>query len=135
MSDHSPEAWASEIDQILVRGNRVIWEVAFLDKPSKSLVLTDLVENIGDETEGTNWGLEFWWKVVIHMWDNPEPAPEYQMGWNDKAAAKRSLERILAWDLDRVVIAHGENLDSDLKKILRQAWAKLLAFEASVPAS
>ena len=129
LSDHSPQQWASEIDQILVRGNRFIWEVAFLDRPSKTLVLTDLVENIGDETEGTNWVLKFWWKVVLDMWAKPKPAPEYQMGWSHKATAKRSLERILTWDFERVVIAHGENLDADAREVLRRAWAKPLSFK------
>ena len=123
----SPDAWADELDQALVRGNRFIWEVAFLDKPTKTLILTDLVENIGEHTEGTNWVLELWWKVVMDMWDNPKPAPEYQMGWSDKAAAKKSLEKILAWDFDRVVLAHGENLENDAKEILREAWRKPLA--------
>lgn len=128
LSDHSPETWASEIDQVLVRGNRFIWEVAFLDKPSKTLVLTDLVENIGEQTQGTNWVLKLWWKVIMNMWDKPKPAPEYQMGWSHKASAKRSLERILEWDFERVVIAHGENLDSNVKEVLQRAWAKPLAF-------
>ncbi len=128
LSDHSPETWASEIDQILVRGNRFIWEVAFLDKPSKTLVLTDLVENIGEQTQGTNWVIKLWWKAVMDMWDKPKPAPEYQMGWSHKASARRSLERILEWDFERVVIAHGENLDSGVKEVLRQAWARPLAF-------
>lgn len=129
LSDHAPEAWQSEVDQALVRGNRLIWEVAFFDKPSKTLILTDLVENIGNETEGTNWVIRFWWKVVMNMWDKAKPAPEYQMGWKDKAAAKRSLRRILAWDFQRVIIAHGENLENDAKQTVREAWAKPLAFE------
>jgi hypothetical protein len=70
-----------------------------------------------------------WWKAVMHMLNRPRPAPEYQMGWKDKAAAKRSLERILAWDFERVIIAHGENLESDAKQAMRAAWAKPLAFE------
>jgi len=129
LSDHPPTAWASEVAQVLVRGNRFIWEVAFFDEPSKTLVLTDLVENIGDQTEGTNWVLELWWKAIMGMWDKPKPAPEYQMGWKDKAAARRSLERILEWGFERVVIAHGENLESEPKQALRRAWAKPLAFE------
>lgn len=129
LSDHAPEAWRGELDQVLVRGNRFIWEVAFFDKPSKTLILTDLIENIGDTTEGTNLWLELWWKVVMDMWDKPKPAPEYQMGWKDKAAAKRSLERIFAWDFERVVIAHGENIESDAKQAVRAAWAKPLAFD------
>lgn len=126
LSDHSPDPWKDEIDQVLVRGNRFIWEIAFFDRSSKTLILTDLVENIGEQTEGTNWVLRFWWKAVMHMWDVPKPAPEYQMGWKDKAAAKRSLERILAWDFERVIIAHGENVETDAKAVVRDAWAKAL---------
>jgi hypothetical protein len=128
LSDHAPSQWASELDQVLVRGNRFVWEVCFLDRPSRTLVLTDLLENIGAQTQYTNWVLRLWWKVVLDMWDKPKPAPEYQMGWSHKAAARRSLERILAWDFDRVVIAHGENLETNAKEALRRAWAKPLSF-------
>lgn len=129
LSDHAPELWSGELEQVLVRGNRFIWEVAFFHVASKTLILTDLVENIGDETEGTNWVLKFWWKVVMQMWNKPKPAPEYQMGWKDKEAAKRSLKRILQWDFERVIIAHGENLEVEAKQAVRQAWATPLSFE------
>lgn len=130
LSDHSPDAWASEMDQVLVRGNRLIWEVAFLDRESKTLILTDLVENIGPRTDGVNWVLKLWWKVVMDMWDKPKPAPEYQMGWKDRAAARRGLERILAWDIERVVVAHGENIEENVQAVLRTAWSKPLAWDA-----
>jgi len=129
LSDHAPEPWRDQIDQVLVRGTRFIWEVAFFHRASKTLVLTDLVENIGDETEGTNWTLKFWWKAIMHMWNTPKPAPEYQMGYKDKAAAKRSLERILEWDFERVILAHGENLEVDAKQAVREAWAVPLGFD------
>lgn len=129
LSDHAPDAWAEEIDQVLVRGNRFIWEVAFLHKSSKTLILTDLLENIGEESGAVDWKLKLWWKVVFRMWDNPKPAPEYQMGWKDKRAAKRSLERILEWKFDRIVLSHGENIDFDAKAVLRKAWARPLTFD------
>jgi Domain of unknown function (DUF4336) len=131
LSDRAPEVWRGELDQALVRGNRFIWEVAFFDRPSKTLVLTDLIENIGEHTEGTDWVLKFWWKVVMRMWGRPRPAPEYQMGWQDKAAAKRSLQRILKWDFERIVIAHGDNIDANAKATAREAWAKPLSFKDS----
>jgi len=132
LGDRSPPDWEDEIDQVLVRGNRIIWEVAFLHRESRTLILTDLVENIGDSTPGTNWVLQLWWKAVMHMWNVPKPAPEYQLGWKDKAAAKRCLERILEWEIDRVVIAHGENLEQDPKRVLREAWRAPLSFAAPV---
>ena len=129
LSDNAPDAWADEIDQVLVRGNRLIWEVVFLDRPSKTLIVTDLLENIGEKSGAVGWQFKLWWKVVFHMWDNPKPAPEYQMGWKDKRAAKRSLERILDWDFDLIVLSHGENIESDAKAVLRKAWARPLSFE------
>jgi len=129
LSDHAPDVWAEEIDQVLVRGNRFIWEVAFFDRLSKTLILTDLLENIGEKSGAVSWQFKLWWKIVFHMWDNPKPAPEYQMGWKDKRAAKRSLERILGWDFDRIILSHGENIEADAKAILRKAWARPLSFE------
>ncbi len=134
LGDDPPEPWREELEQVLVRGNRFIWEVAFFDRPSKTLILTDLVENIGPHTQGTNWMLRFWWKAVMHMWETPKPAPEYQMGWKDKAAAKRSLERILTWDFQRVILAHGETLDENAQEQVRKAWAKPLSFDREAKA-
>jgi hypothetical protein len=129
LSDHAPNAWADEIDQVLVRGNRLMWEVVFVDRPSKTLIVTDLVENIGEKSGAVGWQFKLWWKVVFRMWDNPKPAPEYQMGWKNKRAAKRSLERILEWDFDRIVLSHGDNIEADAKAVLRKAWARPLSFE------
>ena len=95
----------------------------------KTLILVDLIENIGDETPHTNWALKFWWKAVFHMWNKPKTAPEYQIGWKDKAAAKKSLERILEWDFERIVIAHGDLIEADAKAVARRAWQKPLGSE------
>ena len=127
LGDRSPEIWQGEIDQALVRGARWIWEVAFFHRPSRVLILTDLVENVGDATPGARGlMLKFWWKVVFRMWNRARPAPEYQLGWYDKSAARQSLERILAWDIDRVVIAHGDCIEERAKERLREAWARPL---------
>jgi hypothetical protein len=127
LGDRAPEAWTDVIEQVLVRGNRLIWEVAFFHKPSGTLVLTDLVENVGSRTEGVGLGLKFWFKFVFRMWNKAKPAPEYQMGWNDKRAAAQSLERILEWDFERVVLSHGDLIESDARAIVRDAWRKPLS--------
>ena len=111
-----------DIEQVLVRGTRFIWEVAFFHKPSSTLVLTDLVENVGGHTEGVGWGLKLWFKFVFRMWNKAKPAPEYQMGWKDQPAAARSLERILRWGFERVVLAHGDLIETNARAIVRDAW-------------
>jgi len=127
LADQPPEDWADTLDQVLVRGNKYIWEVAFLHKPSRTLLLVDLIENFTDQTPNVNWQLKLWWKVVFHMWDHPKPAPEYQLGWKDKAAASISLKRILDWDFERVILSHGDLIDKDAKAIVQDAWKAPMA--------
>ena len=122
LSDRASEDWNGEIEQVLVRGTRFMSEVAFFHRSSKTLLLVDLIENIGDATPGTDWKLKLWWKGVFHMWNTPKPAPEYQLGWKDKKAAAKSLNRILDWDFQRIVISHGENIHENAKDVARQAW-------------
>jgi glyoxylase-like metal-dependent hydrolase (beta-lactamase superfamily II) len=45
----------------------------------------------------------------------------------DRAAARLSLERILAWDFDRVILAHGDVVERGGRAALREGYAWLLA--------
>jgi hypothetical protein len=95
LGDRPPDAWVGRIDQVLVRGSRWVWEVAFFHRATRTLILVDLIAYFTDSTPHANWRLKLWWKLVFHMWNVPKPAPEYQLGWSDKKAAGDSLSRIL----------------------------------------
>lgn len=127
LADQPDPRWANDFDQVLVRGNKYIWEVAFFHKATKTLLLVDLIENFTDATEDVSRSLKLWWKIVFHMWDNPKPAPEYQLGWKDKKAAAKSLQRILNWDFEKIIMAHGELIEENAKSIVRQAWLRPLS--------
>lgn len=126
LGDAADPGWATDLDQVLLRGSRLIREVAFFHRSSRTLILVDLVENYGDQSGPVDWLLRFWWKFVFRMWNRPKPAPEYQLGWNDKAAARESLEKILAWDFDKIVISHGELIEKDARQVARTAWRQVL---------
>jgi hypothetical protein len=114
--------WAKDLDQVLVRGTRYIWETVFFHRASKTLIVTDLIEYIGDETPGAQGMLKFWWKAVFHMWNKPRPAPEYQMGWKNKKLVKQCLEQVLQWDFERIILAHGDNIESNARAMAQEAW-------------
>lgn len=116
------ESWENTLDQIEITGNRIMNEVAFYHIASQTLILVDAIENIGDKTPHTGPGLKFWWKWVFHMWNKPKPAPEYQLGWKDKAAARRCLEQILEWDFNKIILAHGDLIENNAREIAKQAW-------------
>jgi len=126
LGDRPDGRLAEDFDQVLVRGNRYIWEVAFFHKDTRTLILVDLIENFTNKTKDVNWSLKLWWKLVFHMWENPKPAPEYQFGWKSKNAARESLKKILQWDFDKIIISHGDLIEEKAKEIALQAWHKPL---------
>lgn len=127
LGDRPDERWRADFEQVLVRGNRFIWEVAFYHKVIRTLILTDLIENFTDDTPDVSWKLKLWWKLIFGMWNNPKPAPEYQLGWKDKKAAAKSLQRILNWDFERIILAHGDLIEEDARAVATKAWRRPLA--------
>ncbi len=91
------------------------------------MILVDLLENIGDDyRHHANWVLRFWWKFVFKMWNKPKPAPEYQMGWGNKQIVQTALHKILGWQAERAIIAHGETIEEGVNEVLSEAWKKVL---------
>lgn len=119
--------WGGDLEVAVIQGTRHIWEVPFFHRPSGTLLLVDLLENIGDDFEHpTSRLLRFWWKGIFRMWNNPKAAPEYQMGWGDREAVSRGLNRVLDWNADRVVLAHGNLIEGNVNEILKRAWRSVL---------
>jgi hypothetical protein len=116
-----PAPWASQLEQVVI-GNRVMHEVDFLHRASRTLIATDLVENFSDATPGTNGMLRAWMRL-FGMWGRAGPAPELRWFTRDRRRARRAIDRLLAWDFDRAVVAHGEVLERDPKRTIRDAWA------------
>jgi len=125
LGDVAPTEWAGELDQVLVSG-RIMREVAMFHRSSRTLILVDLIENFTDCTPHMGPALKFWFKYVMRMWNNPGPAPEYRLAWGDRQAVGRSLQRILAWDFDRIVLSHGDVIDSAARQVATAAWAGIL---------
>lgn len=129
LGDEPPPDWAGEIDQVLVAGSRIMREVAMYHRPTRTLLLVDLIEYFTDRTPGVGGALKLLFKYVMGMWDRPRPAPEYQFGWSDRAAAAASLRRILSWDFERIVISHGDLVEADAHAVAEAAWAGVLKYE------
>lgn len=126
LGDEAPPLWAGELSQVALQGPRIMREVAFLHHASKTLILVDLVENVTPATPGVNWVLRVFFRA-IGMWNQPSPAPEYRVAWGDEARVRQGLERILAWDFERVILSHGDLITRDAKQVVTRAWRKILA--------
>lgn len=124
IGDEPPACWRGEMEHVFI-GNRVMHEVDFLHRASRTLIAVDLVENFSSHTAGTNLALRTMMRA-LGMWGRPRPAPELRWFTRDRESARESIERILTWDFERAVIAHGDLLNQSPHDSIREAWQWLL---------
>lgn len=124
LGDEAPPAWKGQLDQVFFRGRPYENEVVFLHRASRTLLLCDLAFNFGPRAHPLTRLL----LRLIRSHDRFGPSRLDPLLIRDRAAARDSLERILAWDFDRVVVAHGDDiLESGGREALRRGYAWLLA--------
>ncbi len=125
LADGEPQAWQGDIECILVRGLGVT-EAALFHRPSRTLVLTDLVVNV--EPRKLPWPLSVGARAVGSAAPHGR-APLYarlafRAGGNNAIDAAR---RIVALEPERVIFSHGDWFDKDASAQLRRSLTWLAA--------
>lgn len=122
LDDVAPAEWRDEVAQVFFRGRPYENEVAFFHRPSRTLILCDLAFNFGPHTPTPTRLL----MTLLRSYGRLGPTTLDPLLIRDRAAARESLRRILDWDFDRVVVAHGDVQERGGREILRQGYAWLL---------
>ena len=109
-----------------IRGFR-LRETALIYHPGRTLVVTDLVHNVGRPTHG-------WTKLYTRMMGfYDRVAMSRVLRWtsfDDKSAARQSVDALLAQDFDGLIVGHG----APLRSAGRDALAAALAWLPAGPA-
>jgi len=123
LDDVAPQAWAGQLAQMLLLGAPRYNEVAFLHQRSGTLVLADALFGWGSEHPPlTRLGARL--LGAYGRWARPHNALFGTVA--HPAALRESIERVLAWDFDRIVISHGRIVERRGREVLRDAYAFLL---------
>ncbi len=121
---------ADDVALVHIGGVPMVEEVVMLHRPSKTLIVTDLVFNMGSARGFTR----------VAMWlfgGHNRFAHSRSWRWvfvRDKAKASVGVSQILAWDFDRIVPAHGEILEGDARAQLRAVLSYLTDVRRAEPA-
>jgi hypothetical protein len=123
LGDEAPAEWRGQVDQVFFRGRPYENEVVFCHRASRTLILCDLAFNFGPRAAAPTRLL----MRLLRSYGRFGPSKLDPLLIRDRRAARQSLERILGWDFDRVVVAHGDVLESGGREALRQGYSWLLA--------
>lgn len=117
LSETPDPEWGGMLVPLHIDGS-MLDETVFVHRPSRTLVCSDLVENF--ETSA-HFPTRLYLKAAgLHG----------QVGWSrflrlvyrNRLATRRSLERLLALDFDRIVLAHGRVLERGGPAAVRDAF-------------
>jgi hypothetical protein len=108
LGDGADRRWQEEVDQILFPGSRFLSEVVFLHRRSGSLILGDLCMNLGPDRDLLS-------RAFVRLdgvYGRLAVPRTIRLTVRNRNAAADALERMLAWDFDRVVVGHGDIVDA-----------------------
>lgn len=119
LSNEQDFPWNPSVSHQLIEGVPFYNEVVFFHPPTKTLILTDLAVNI---REGRSLLTRVFLSLIGTYGRFGWSTMEKMIFIRDKVAFRRSLENVLAWDFDRIVLAHGTPIETNGKEILRNAF-------------
>lgn len=126
LSGAPPAPWSGVIDQHVFAGNSLLDEVVFLHKPSRTLIVTDLIQkHVADEP--------WYWRLLKRAagirGEKGGTARDIRACFRDREAARASRDHILGWDFDTLLLSHGLCLYSGARPEVVRALSWLGASE------
>lgn len=121
LRDEAPQAWAGDLDQAVFRGNAFAQEVEFFHPKSRTLIFNDFIQNYPPQPH----------RVVLDALlklsgaRNGGVPTDIKLSFINKGLAQQSLRRLLAWDFDNLIVAHGDWLTGGAKKLVEGSFAFL----------
>ena len=123
LTDTPHHGWAGQIEQVVVGSNAITTEVVFFHAASGTALFTDLLQQLP-------LGWFTGWRRLVARWDlmtGAEPAVprKFRVAFTNRRLARACVTRILAWPVDKVLMAHGAPVAADGAAFLRRAFSWL----------
>ena len=120
LGEASGELWSEDLECEFMAGVPFFCECAFLHPASRSLIVTDLVQNHrGQVHTGLAWMMR---KLLLEPVGFKDiclaPPLRFRFMIKDRPAFVAFIRTIQAWDFERIIVAHGEVIEDDAKATL-----------------
>lgn len=119
LKDEPDSSWATNIDQVIFGGSFAMQEVAFFHWPSRTAIVGDLIQRFREAN------LSGWQGVVMRLGGLVGPRGSTPRDWRltflRRGPARAARSKVLSWNAERLLIAHGECASGDAAAIIASA--------------
>jgi hypothetical protein len=116
--------WSSAIETVVVDAGKLYSEAVFFHGESRTLILTDLAINLKDALKEAPMKWRYLGKLV-GVYDTFGPSRLLKLVMRKRENVRASRDEILRWDVDKVVVSHGEVLIPAGRETVEQAFSWL----------
>lgn len=119
LSDEPAAEWATEIDQVIFHGSFAMEEVTFFHRPSKTAIICDLIQRFPKSMMSG-------WKGMLMRLDSlvgehGSTPREWRASFLRRGPARAARDKVLGWNAERLLIAHGECTQTEASTIIAEA--------------
>ena len=120
LGDEAEPEWRGELDQVFFSARKLENEVVFHHRASRTMVCADTVFNLARHPSWLT-------RVVAFLLGNYRPGATWleHLMIRDRGKARAQIDHMLAWNAERIVLAHGPIVERDGTEVLRRAYAWL----------
>ena len=111
--------WSDDLDQAVFLGG-FIPEVLFLHRASRTIIVADLVQKVEPSNPTLSAASRLAWRLY-GVYGTLATDRMRRVTTRNRRTARRSLEQILAWDFDRIILGHGEMIETGGRAVFRRA--------------
>ena len=119
LSDTPDAAWAPDIDQTIFRGSLAMQEVVFFHRRSRTAIVGDLIQR-HPETAMTGWR-GFLMRIDSLVGETGSTPREWRASFLRRGQARAARAKVLNWNAERLLIAHGECAQTGATEIVDKA--------------
>lgn len=123
LTDNPPQVWLPDIDQAWFRGSFAMDEIVFFHRPSGTAIVADLIQTFSDRFLRKHWG---WFRFLARLdgltQDQAGSPRDWRLSFINRAPARRARAKVLGWNCQRVIVAHGEWVQSNGHALLAKSF-------------
>jgi hypothetical protein len=120
LTDTPVQAWEGDLEQLPFKGSPLIEEVLFLHKDSHTVIMGDLIQN---HIVMKNHPIS---NAILKLEGVISPlggvALDLKLAFTHRNIARNSLKKLLSWDFDKLIIAHGGCIEKDAKLYVERSF-------------
>lgn len=116
LGDTPHPVWAKDLEQVYFSARREN-EVVFFHTRTRTLLCCDALLNLSDHGPRTT-------RAAAWLMGNKAPGIGHLERFmiRDRALARRQADRILQWDIDKIVLSHGGLIERGGREVMRHAY-------------